>query len=111
MRIDANDRAAHNASAAEGGVDRVPLLPLLRREILVECTEVQIVEGFLLRFGRLWFFFRCGWFFLAIGLYGFFDLRFQCGLFFDGLFCGFDDFRLHGFFLQHFGFGFLSGHM
>ena len=71
VRIDADDRAAHDASAAERGVDRVPLLPLLRREILVERTEVQIVEGFLLRFGRFRFFFRCGWFFLAIGLYGF----------------------------------------
>ena len=71
MGIDADDRAAHDASAAERGVDRVPLLPLLRREILVERTEVQIIEGFLLRFGRFRFFFRCGWFFLAIGLYGF----------------------------------------
>ena len=71
VRIDADDRAAHDASAAERGVDRVPLLPLLRREILVERTEVQIIEGFLLRFGRFRFFFRCGWFFLAIGLYGF----------------------------------------
>ena len=60
MRIDADDRAAHDASAAEGGIDRVPLLPLLRREILVERTEVQIVEGFLLRFGRFRLFFRCG---------------------------------------------------
>ena len=60
VRIDADDRAAHDASAAEGGVDRVPLLPLLRREILVERTEVQIVEGFLLRFGWFWLFFRCG---------------------------------------------------
>lgn len=57
MRIDANDRAAHDASAAEGGIDRVPLLPLLRREILVERTEVQIVEGFLLRLGRFTVFF------------------------------------------------------
>ncbi len=30
VRIDADDRAAHDASAAERGVDRVPLLPLLR---------------------------------------------------------------------------------
>ena len=116
MGIDADDRAAHDASAAEGGIDRVPLLPLLRREILIERTDVQIVEGFLLRFGRFRFFCRCGHVVLSIGLYRFcdcrfFDLRFHCGLFHDGLFFGFSNFRLHSFFLQHFGFGFLSGHM
>ena len=97
MRIDADDRAAHDASAAEGGIDRVPLLPLLRRKILIERTEVQIVEGFLLRFGRFRFFFRCGHVVLSIGLYRFcdcrfFDLRFQYWLFCGGRFfglCGF----------------------
>ena len=111
MGIDANDRAAHDASAAEGSIDRVPLLPLLRREILVERTEVQIVEGFLLWFAWFWQFFRCARFFFAVWLHGFFDLRRQSGPFCRGEFFNVGDFRLHSFFLQHFGFGFLSGHM
>ena len=116
MGIDTDDRAAHDASAAEGGIDRVPLLPLLRREILIERTEVQIVEGFLLRFGRFRFFCRCGHIVLSIGLHRFcdcrfFDLRFQYWLFCGDRFFDLGDFWLYGFFLQHFGFGFLSGHM
>ena len=116
MGIDADDCAAHDASAAEGSVDRVPLLPLLRREILIERTEVQIVEGLFLRFGRFTAFFLRECFVLSIGVYSFcgcrfFCLRFQCGLFCGGEFFNVGDSRLHSFFLQHFGFGFLSGHM
>ena len=111
MGIDADDRAAHDASAAEGSIDRVPLLPLLRGKILVERTEVQIVEGFLLWFAWFWQFFRCARFFFAVWLHGFFDLRRQSGPFCEGEFFNVGDFRLHSFFLQHFGFGFLSGHM
>ena len=111
MGIDADDRAAHDASAAEGGVDRVPLLPLFRRKILIERTEVQIVEGFLLWFAWFWQFFRCARFFFAVWLHGFLDLRRQSGLFCGGEFFNVGDFRLHSFFLQHFGFGFFSGHM
>ena len=111
MGIDADDRAAHDASAAEGGIDRVPLLPLFRRKILIERTEVQIVEGFLLWFAWFWQFFRCARFFFAVWLHGFLDLRRQSGLFCGGEFFNVGDFRLHSFFLQHFGFGFFSGHM
>ena len=74
MRIDADDRAAHDASAAEGSIDRVPLLPLFRRKILIERTEVQIVEGLLLRFAWFWQFFRCARFSFDVWLHGFFDL-------------------------------------
>ena len=74
VRIDADDRAAHDAPASEGSIDRVPLLPLLRGKILVERTEVQIVEGFLLWFAWFWQFFRCARFSFAVWLHGFFDL-------------------------------------
>ena len=116
MGVNADNRAAHDTSAAEGGVDRVPLLPLLRREILVERTEVQIVEGFLLRFRRFTVFFLRECFIPSIELSRFcdcrfFDLRLQCGLRGGKSFFRIDGFWLHGFFLQHFGFGFLSGHM
>ena len=74
MRVNADDRTAHDASAAEGGVDRVPLLPLLRGKILIERTEVQIIEGLLLRFAWFWQFFRCALFSFDVWLHGFFDL-------------------------------------
>ena len=59
---------------------------------------------------------RCGHVVLSIGLYRFcdcrfFDLRFQYWLFCGDRFFDLGDFWLYGFFLQHFGFGFLSGHM
>ena len=43
-RINADDRAGKGAAAAVGGVDGVPLLPLLRRQAAVKLVEFQLKE-------------------------------------------------------------------